>query len=565
MRTVAEPARATLTPPLTGRLVAERYTLEEELGRGGFGTVYGASGDAGERVAVKVFSRSDGLAPRADREARTARKLDHPNIHTVLGVEGDDEHVYLVSKLVEGERLDRSGLDDLQAVRAIAAVCDALAHAHARGIVHRDVKPANILVARDGTVTLTDFGIASDDDARDQTADERVLGTLSYMSPEQASGTRATGATDVWAAGLTLYAHLAGRNPYRAKTLVQLLEKLADGAEPLARVRPDLPAGVCRAVDRALDHDPARRPGAAELRDALLRGLVEGEAGEAREADVVGAGTRPGRPRPIGTRSRGPVAIPRAARFTRPGRAVLAGTATAWALAAFPVYPASWSLPLAVVAALLAYRRPLAAASFAGLVCIPAFWNYAEAAGLVWAGLCGAWIWAAQRTGAASRTLAPLAAIPLGLAGLGPAYVLVAATAPTGRRRAAEAAAGAVVAAVAGGWLPHHAARALPAASSPLTYATALGRAPEVLAIAAAMIAAAVLLPVAWRLDHSRRTQAVVLWGIAFGLAVAGAPHLLGERPGAAPGAAVAATVVGILAVAWALAGPRLSRPLTAR
>ena len=326
MRTVAEPARATLTPPLTGRLVAERYTLEEELGRGGFGTVYGASGDAGERVAVKVFSRSDGLAPRADREARTARKLDHPNIHTVLGVEGDDEHVYLVSKLVEGERLDRSGLDDLQAVRAIAAVCDALAHAHARGIVHRDVKPANILVARDGTVTLTDFGIASDDDARDQTADERVLGTLSYMSPEQASGTRATGATDVWAAGLTLYAHLAGRNPYRAKTLVQLLEKLADGAEPLARVRPDLPAGVCRAVDRALDHDPARRPGAAELRDALLRGLVEGEAGEAREADVVGAGTRPGRPRPIGTPSRGPVAIPRAARFTRPGRAVLAGT-----------------------------------------------------------------------------------------------------------------------------------------------------------------------------------------------------------------------------------------------
>ena len=130
--------------------MADRYTIEEELGRGGFGTVYGASAGGGERVAVKVFSRREGLAPRADREARTARKLDHPNIHTVLGVEGDDEHVYLVSKLVEGERLDRSGLEDEQAVRAIAAVCDALAHAHARGIVHRDVKPANILVARDG-------------------------------------------------------------------------------------------------------------------------------------------------------------------------------------------------------------------------------------------------------------------------------------------------------------------------------------------------------------------------------------------------------------------------------
>jgi len=379
MRTVAEPARATLTPPLTGRLVADRYTLEEELGRGGFGTVYGASADGGERVAVKVFSRSEGLATRADREARTARKLDHPNIHTVLGVEGDDEHVYLVSRLVEGERLDRSGLDDLQAVRAVAAVCDALAHAHARGIVHRDVKPANILVARDGTVTLTDFGIASDDDARDQTADERVLGTLSYMSPEQASGTRATGATDVWAAGLTLYAHLAGKNPYRAKTLVQLLEKLNAGAEPLAAVRPDLPAGVCRAVDRALEHEPGRRPSAADLRDALLRGLAEDVE---RERDVVGAAERQEPGRPIGVRSHRQMALPRADRAARPARAVLSGIAMAWVLLAFPVYPAAWSLPLAVVAGLLAYRRPVAAVSFAGIVCIPAFWNYAEAAGL---------------------------------------------------------------------------------------------------------------------------------------------------------------------------------------
>jgi predicted Ser/Thr protein kinase len=559
MRTVAEPARATLTPPLTGRLVADRYTIEEELGRGGFGTVYGASADGGERVAVKVFSRSEGLAPRAHREARTARKLDHPNIHTVLGVEGDDEHVYLVSKLVEGERLDRSGLADDQAVRAIAAVCDALAHAHARGIVHRDVKPANILVARDGTVTLTDFGIASDEDCRDQTVDERVLGTLSYMSPEQAAGTHASGATDVWAAGLTLYTHLTGANPYRAKTLAQLLEKLATGVEPLGAVRPDLPAGVCRAVDRALDHDPRRRPGAGEMRDRLLRGLAEAEA-PSGEAQAMSLGSRS-----FGAGGHRQVALPRPRRAIRPAAALLSALAVAWVLVAFPVYPSSWSLPLAAITGVLAYRRPIAAASFAGLVCIPAFWNYAEAAGLVWAGLCAAWIWAGTRWGGTSRLLAPLAAIPLGLAGLGPAYVLVAATAPTPRRRAAEAAAGAIAAAVAGGWLPSHAARVLPAASSPMAYATALGRAPEVVAIAAAMVIAAVLLPVAWQLDDSRRTQAVVLWGIAFGLAVAGAPHLLGDRPGAAPGAAVAATLVGILPVAWALAGPRLERPLTAR
>ena len=562
MRTVAEPARATLTPPLTGRLVADRYTIEQELGRGGFGTVYCASAGGGERVAVKVFSRSEGLAPRADREARTARKLDHPNIHTVLGVEGDDEHVYLVSKLVEGERLDRSGLEDEQAVRAIAAVCDALAHAHARGIVHRDVKPANILVARDGTVTLTDFGIASDEDAGDQTVDERVLGTLSYMSPEQAAGTRASGATDVWAAGLTLYTQLTGANPYKAKTLAQLLEKLAAGAEPLGAARPDLPAGVCRAVDRALDHNPSRRPAAAELRDRLLRALADRDAAPSGEQD----GPRPARaPRSIGTPSRRQLAVPRPARAIRPAAAVLSGLAMAWVLAAFPVYPAAWSLPLAAVAGVLAYKRPVAAVSFAGLMCIPAFWNYAEAAGLVWTGLCAAWIWAGTRWGGTSRLLAPLAAIPLGLAGLGPAYVLIAATAPTPRRRAAEAAAGVVVAAVAGGWLPPHAARLLPAASNPMTYATALGRAPEVVAIGVAMVIAAVLLPVAWQRDDSRRTQAVVLWAIAFGLAVAGAPHVLGEQPGAAPGAVVAAMLVGILPVAWALAGPRFERPLAAR
>ena len=559
MRTVAEPARATLTPPLTGRLVADRYTIEEELGRGGFGTVYGASAVGGERVAVKVFSRREGLAPRADREARTARKLDHPNIHTVLGVENDDDHVYLVSQLVEGERLDRSGLADDQAVRAIAAVCDALAYAHSRGIVHRDVKPANILVARDGTVTLTDFGIASDEDSRDQTVDERVLGTLSYMSPEQAAGTQATGATDVWAAGLTLYTQLTGSNPYKAKTLTQLLEKLAAGAEPLADVRPDLPKGVCRAIDRALEHNPSRRPDASEMRDRLLRGLAEAEAGPSEVKAPLG-----GR-RPIGTRDHGQMALPRFRRAIRPGAALLSALAVAWVLVAFPVYPASWSLPLAALTGFLAYRSPVAAMSFAGLICIPAFWNYAEAAGLVWAGLCAAWIWAGTRWGGTSRLLAPLAAIPLALMGLGPAYVLIAATAPTPRRRAAEAAAGAVVAAVAGGWLPGPAAQVLPAASSPMAYATALGRAPEMIAITVAMVIAAVLLPVAWRLDESRRVQALVLWGIGFGLAVAAAPHLLGDRPGAAPGAAVAATLVGILPVAWALAGPRLQRPLTAR
>ena len=192
-----------------------------------------------------MFSRGEGLAPRADREARTARKLDHPNIHEVVGVAHDEEHAYLISQLVVGERFDRSGLTDEQAVRAIAAVCDALDHAHARGVVHRDVKPANILVSTDGIVQLTDFGIARDEDAREPTVDERLLGTLSYMAPEQAAGKRATGAADVWSAGLTLYATLAGRNPYKARSLSELLENLGHRAPPLRRVRPELPRASC--------------------------------------------------------------------------------------------------------------------------------------------------------------------------------------------------------------------------------------------------------------------------------------------------------------------------------
>ena len=208
-------------------------------------------------MAVKVFSRVEGFAPRAAREARTAGKLDHPNIHSCLGVEQDEEHAYLISRLVVGKRLDRSQLSDEEAVRAIAAVADALAHAHQRGVVHRDVKPSNILVGDDGAIVLTDFGIARDEDARDQTMDERLLGTLSYMAPEQAAGEQATGATDVWAAALTLYEALSGRNPFRTKSLNDLLERLAAGAKPLTHERPDLPRALSRTMQRALTAIPA--------------------------------------------------------------------------------------------------------------------------------------------------------------------------------------------------------------------------------------------------------------------------------------------------------------------
>ncbi len=543
---MAHPAPATDPANLEGRVVAGRYRLSDVLGRGGFGSVYtGHDSASGEAVAVKVFNREDGLAPRADREARTAQKLDHPNIHEVVGVAHDDDHAYLISQLVVGERFDRSGLSDEQAVRAIAAVCDALAHAHDRGVIHRDVKPANILVSNDGSVHLTDFGIARDEDAREPTIDERLLGTLSWMAPEQASGRRATGATDVWSAGLTLYATLTGRNPYRARSLGELLDNQSRRAAPLHRLRSDLPRDLSRVLERALHPDPARRPDAAGLRDGLLAAIaapsVAAAPGFAPEAAPAGRRTAIPFER---LRERGAPAA----------SALLTALAMAFTLTAFPMYPPAWTIPLAALLGALAWRRPLAALTAGAAIAVPAFWNFAEAAGLLWMGLAAAWIWMSRRN-PGRRCLVPLAAVPLALVGMGTAIVLVAATAPTRARRAAEAGAGAIVAAVCGGWAAHSAT--LAGAGSPAAFVHVVSRDPAPAATGLAMIAFAVLLPFAWCAE--RRTQAAALWGLGFGLAAIGVPYLLASG-GNGLGAGIAAGLTGIIPAVWAVAGPRPER-----
>jgi eukaryotic-like serine/threonine-protein kinase len=543
---VAHPAPATDPANLEGRVVAGRYRLSDVLGRGGFGSVYtGHDSASGEAVAVKVFNREDGLAPRADREARTAQKLDHPNIHEVVGVAHDDDHAYLISQLVVGERFDRSGLSDEQAVRAIAAVCDALAHAHDRGVIHRDVKPANILVSNDGSVHLTDFGIARDEDAREPTIDERLLGTLSWMAPEQASGRRATGATDVWSAGLTLYATLTGRNPYRARSLGELLDNQSRRAAPLHRLRPDLPRDLSRVLERALHPDPARRPDAAGLRDGLLAAIAAPSVAAAPGFVPEAA--------PAGRR----IAIPferLRERGAPAASALLTALAMAFTLTAFPMYPPAWTIPLAALLGALAWRRPLAALTAGAAVAVPPFWNFAEAAGLLWIGLAAAWIWMSRRN-PGRRCLVPLAAVPLALVGMGTAIVLVAATAPTRARRAAEAGAGAIVAAVCGGWAAHSAT--LAGAGSPAAFVHVVSGDPAPAAAGLAMIAFAVLLPFAWCAE--RRTQAAALWGLGFGLAAIGVPYLLASG-GNGLGAGIAAALTGIIPAVWAVAGPRPER-----
>jgi hypothetical protein len=524
---------------MTGRTVAGRYLLTGLLGRGGFGTVYsGRDLQGGGEVAVKVFSRVEGFAPRAAREARTAGKLDHPNVHAVLGVERDDEHAYLISELVVGARFDRTELSDEEAVRAIAAVCDALAHAHERQVVHRDVKPSNILVSDEGEVVLTDFGIARDRDAADQTMDEKVLGTLSYMAPEQARGEQATEHTDVWAAALTLYEALCGRNPFRTKSLSDLLDRLSKGAPSLAHQRPDLPKPLTKTIHRALDQDPRKRPTATELRDSLLAALRPEEEADEKEERV-------------------PLALPTPRFALRLVAPVSAAVTCAWLLTAFPVYPAAWTAPLAIALGLAAWRWPYASGCALAAIAVPALWNQAEASALLFAPAAILWLRAGRKWG--SRMYAPLAAVPLALLGIGPAIVLVAATAPTPRRRALEGAVGGLLAIVAGGTMPAEATRSLAGANNPLDPVTALLGTPAVAVLVLACAVFAPLLHEALERTDGRRGQLLALWTLGFALCTVGLPQALANHEVPLLPAAFAALVAGILAAGWAVVAPRFS------
>jgi len=288
--------------------------------------------------------------------------------------------------------------------------------------------------------------------------------------------------------------------------------------------------------------DPNRRPDAAGLRDQLLAAIAT--------PSVAAPGFAP---EAASARRRAAIPFEGLRDRTAPAAsALLAGFALAFTLTAFPMYPPSWTIPLAVLLGALAWRRPLAALVAGAVIAVPAFWNFAEAAGLLWIGLAAAWIWS-SRHNTGRRCLAPLAAVPLALVGMGTAIVLVAATAPTRGRRAAEAGAGAIVAAVVGGWATAELSAGLAGANSPFAYLHVIDRAPALAATYAAMVAFAVLLPFAWWAE--RRTQATALWGLGFVLATVGIPQLLASGSGGL-GWGIAAVLTGIIPAVWAVAGP---------
>ncbi len=265
-------------------LVLGRYRLDRRLGAGAFGTVWMARDERLERdVAVKIVPRERVVGGRLEREARAAARLAHPGIVTLYEAAADDDGAYLVSELVRGGTLDHllsaGMLSDRDVVAIGIALCDALSYAHSQGVVHRDVKPSNILIpdtpASPAQIAkLTDFGVARvlGGDSLTRTGD--VVGTAAYMAPEQAEGLEAGPPADLYALALVIYEGLTGVNPVRTGTAAQRARRLGAYLPPLRRQRRELPRALGAAVDLALRPRARERGTLAELRGALTEALA---------------------------------------------------------------------------------------------------------------------------------------------------------------------------------------------------------------------------------------------------------------------------------------------------
>ena len=264
----------------------DRYEVVRRIGGGGFAEVFEARDlQLDEPVALKVVAEGRGMSGRVVREVEAAAALSHPNIVALYDWFGDGEQSYLVWELVDGVSLDQliGELGDGDVAAVGAELLEALAFAHSQGIIHRDVKPQNVMLDRDGHVKVMDFGIARLLDGDTLTADGDVIGTVAYMSPEQASGRRVGPQSDVYSAGVVLYELLAGRNPLRGETPAETLGNVAGGRLPaLAEMRPDVPAELADLVDAACQLAPAQRPTAAELGAALDELVRSGRLGARR-------------------------------------------------------------------------------------------------------------------------------------------------------------------------------------------------------------------------------------------------------------------------------------------
>jgi len=269
--------------------IAGRYRLETRLGIGGMSTVQLAFDERLQRyVAVKLLAEhladDESFVSRFRREALSAARLVHPNIVQVFDF-GFDEHAhqhFIVMERVSGQSCaellrDRGHLDVDQAVSIVTQACRGLDYAHRNGVVHRDVKPGNLLVSDTGVVKLADFGIARATDQSSITQVGSVLGTAAYLSPEQARGEEAGPRADIYSLGVVSYQLLSGRLPYEANSLSELaLRQQRESPEPLNRLNPAVPAQLARVVATALSIDQEGRPADALVLGDSIRAGAQG-------------------------------------------------------------------------------------------------------------------------------------------------------------------------------------------------------------------------------------------------------------------------------------------------
>jgi serine/threonine-protein kinase len=476
-------------------LVLDRYRPLRPLGSGGSGSVWLARDEHnGLDVALKIIPREGKAAHRAEREAEAASRLRHERCLRAYGFGSDSGHVYIAYEYVGGQTLRdamRSGeLSDAQAVEAAAQILEGLAHAHQRGIIHRDVKPSNVLLAEgEGiSVRLLDFGLAQFDEAETLTAVGDVPGTLAYISPERLLGAEARPASDVWGVGVLLWEALAAKHPFWGVPLPQMAGTIEGGVPPLQTERPDLPKRLLAAVGHALALDPAKRPSAAVLAQELRGALTERKRSPKIESVVS-------------TQS----LVARVAPAAAVGAAALVGGT------ALPFYPTGWAAAVAVVAAFAALRVPRLGLALALAAPVLPLGNLALGLALVYAAVALAWFVLSWRDARAGLLfLAGLVLAPLGLLALVPVAALAARGAV---RRGAQVLAAVAVASIAAGMrgaeLPFGQGPAEPlgiagAESVAETIRTLTGAVPPGLALEALALAAiAVALPYArtpWRI-----------------------------------------------------------------
>ena len=476
-------------------LVLGRFRPLRPLGSGGSGSVWLVRDERSARdVALKVVPREGKAGSRAEREVEAATRLRHPRCLRALALERDDHHVYVAYEYVPGKTLRqciRSGeLDDAASVEVGAQVLDALAHAHAKKVLHRDVKPGNVMVEdrEELSVRLLDFGLAQLEEVETLTAAGDVPGTLAYIAPERLAGREANGAADVWSVGVLLWESLAGRHPFSSFSPLETAKRVQEGAPPLASLRPDLPRALTATVDRMLDPDPARRPGAKGAA-ARLR-VAWSEVGE--------------RPRAVTSKAT------LAERASHAGLSALFAGVAAWLL---PFFPAGWPFLLAALVGIAALLSPTAGLALALAIPVLPIGNASLGLALVYSVVAALWLvlfWRDPRSSflfLLGPVLAPIQALPL---------VTVAFFDARGLLRRGALAAAAVFAAATVAGIRTGESLGVQATSSPRVAFAALtdhlAANPEIWIGAVVLTAATVAAPFA----KSRGLWGIAAWGSAF-------------------------------------------------